>query len=602
MSMSLTGFACLVAVLLLVACGGDDQLRTAATTETGATPTRTPYLESPRIPTLVPAESPSKSPTLIHIAAPDPTPTATPEPTLSEANILTFTPTAPLEPTPTPTATLAPAPTTMPTATATPEPTPTPTATLAPAPTTMPTATATPEPAPTPTLTPTPTPRPKPSASPDLVRFLWEGAVIRGSWQAVEGAAYYKVYYDDSPGSICRLEQGGNPSSCELLADNVLGTSYTHSGPDRKDNYYWVVACNSSGCSDSDSDSPAHAPNAKAAYGWAADFVGRVFVVDGNVNWKMRVDPNCTADCERSYFPGTGQGDFGTLKATTGLDMGLISVGSGLAAMTRLRDRVDDGRYANGKVIRSYADMETAEQGGDYAVMFYVQSRVDPHWQLNGDITRLREWYSQGLRVLQLAYGTKEAHGPDERLGYGHSEGEDRGLTDLGRAVITEMNSLGMVVDLSHCSRRTTLDAAALSTKPVLATHANAEALTAHSRNKDDEELLAIAGTGGVIGVTTIRRLLDTDRDGAAGMDEMIAHIEYIVELVGINHVGLATDAYMDGWEKSSGHYADADLAALDRWVLLASHLYARGWSEEDLAKLLGGNFLRVFSEVLVAQ
>ena len=82
----------------------------------------------------------------------------------------------------------------------------------------------------------------------------------------------------------------------------------------------------------------------------------------------------------------------------------------------------------------------------------------------------------------------------------------------------------------------------------------------------------------------------------------MVAHIEYIAGLVGIDHVGVSSDARMDGWERSSGHYADANLAAIDRWVRLASRLYARGWTENDLEKLLGGNFLRVFSEVLVAQ
>ena len=79
----------------------------------------------------------------------------------------------------------------------------------------------------------------------------------------------------------------------------------------------------------------------------------------------------------------------------------------------------------------------------------------------------------------------------------------------------------------------------------------------------------------------------------------MIAHIEYLVELVGVDHVGVATDAYMDGWPPDSGHYADADLAALDRWVRLAARLHAKGWTDGDLKKLLGGNFRRLFAEVL---
>ena len=102
-----------------------------------------------------------------------------------------------------------------------------------------------------------------------------------------------------------------------------------------------------------------------------------------------------------------------------------------------------------------------------------------------------------------------------------------------------------------------------------------------------------------MIGVTPIRGFLDRDGDGSAGMDDMIAHIEYMVELVGIDHVGVATDARMNGWEKTSVFYTDGDLAAMDRWARVASRLYARGWTEENLAKLLGDNFRRVFAEVL---
>ena len=89
------------------------------------------------------------------------------------------------------------------------------------------------------------------------------------------------------------------------------------------------------------------------------------------------------------------------------------------------------------------------------------------------------EWpYDEGLRVLQIAYRShrEDARGPDERLGYGAGEGDERGVTDLGRRAIAEMNQLGMVVDCSHCNRQPTLDAAAMSTKPILANHANAKA------------------------------------------------------------------------------------------------------------------------------
>ena len=333
---------------------------------------------------------------------------------------------------------------------------------------------------------------------------------------------------------------------------------------------------------------------------WARTFVARQYVVDGTASSLAKVDPNCTATCERRVYPGTGPGDFGTLKAVSGIDLGVFSMsGFGLEGMTRFRKQTTDGTIANARAVLAYEDIETARENGEYAYIFYVQSRVAPQWQLDGELANLGRWYAEGLRVLQLRYGDKEGHEPDERLAYGSYEGDDRGLTELGRRAVAEMNRLGMIVDVSHLSRQSTLEAAALSTKPVLATHANAEALTPQDRTKDDEELRAIAATGGVIGVTPIGWMLDRDGDGKAGMEDMVAHVEYIAGLVGIDHVGLSTDAALDGWDPDSRHYADAELAAFDRWVRVTAELHARGWSDEDLTKLLGGNFLRVFREVL---
>ncbi len=339
---------------------------------------------------------------------------------------------------------------------------------------------------------------------------------------------------------------------------------------------------------------------------WAAGFVARQHVVDAVKGLLVRVDPDCTAmDCERAWFPGEYVTDFGTFKAVTGTDLAVTNAGRDLLVMNQIRDAFDSGRFANGRVVRTYADIDGAQEDGDLAVMFYVQRRPESsEWKLGGNVANLRRWYDEGLRILQISHGHNpplrhDAHTPGERLGYGGREGDEKGLTKLGRAAIAEMNNLGMMVDCSHCTKQTTLEAARLSTKPVLLTHANAETLTPHRRNKDDEELLAIARTRGVIGVTTIRWMLDTDGDGEAGMDDMIAHIDYIAGLVGIDHVGVSSDSDVNGWPQESGHYADADLSAADSWVRLTARLRARGWSEEDLAKLLGGNFRRVFAEVL---
>ena len=94
-------------------------------------------------------------------------------------------------------------------------------------------------------------------ASPANARYRWEGSTIIVSWDAVAGADYYKIYYDDFFDSSCRLSSSGNPSFCEELATNVTGTSYTHTDPDPSRNYYWITACNSAGCSEIDGDNPA---------------------------------------------------------------------------------------------------------------------------------------------------------------------------------------------------------------------------------------------------------------------------------------------------------------------------------------------------------
>jgi microsomal dipeptidase-like Zn-dependent dipeptidase len=291
-------------------------------------------------------------------------------------------------------------------------------------------------------------------------------------------------------------------------------------------------------------------------------------------------------------FPGDGSNDFSDVKRRTGVDIGIMSISSGLDTLLSLKNKITNDIYTGGHVILTRNHLKKQNK---YGVLFAVQSRVAPNWQLHGDARTIEEWFDAGLRVLQLQYGTKEKHDSSERLGYGTSEGDDKGLTDLGKKVVKKMNSLGMIIDVAHSNRQTTLDAAALSTFPIIATHANAESLTPINRNKSDEELVAIADTGGVICVTTIRWMLDTNKDNKAGLEDFILHIEYMVDLVGLDHVGVATDADMSGWEKSSTHYASKELASFNRWKLLAQKLHEKGWSDEQLEKLLGGNLRRVF-------
>ena len=201
-------------------------------------------------------------------ASSEPTPLTVPTAVPTTVPVATRPPVPTAIPTTVPTATLPPVPTTIPI------PTSVPAATSPPLPTAIPTTVpaATPPPVPTamPTSVPVPTPPPDPTAVPATrtnqpnvpanVRYMYEGATIRLSWDPVSGADYYKVYYDDFHKSGCRLGRNGQPSFCEELAAQVTATAYVHASPDPQSNYYWVTACNSEGCSVIDSANPATAP------------------------------------------------------------------------------------------------------------------------------------------------------------------------------------------------------------------------------------------------------------------------------------------------------------------------------------------------------
>ena len=167
--------------------------------------------------------------------------------------------------TPTPRATSAPTQTPAPSDTPTPVPTPTQARTPSDTPTPEPTPTQTPEPSTAPTPGPTPTHTPTPStppagtipSAPANVRFAHEDSTIHITWDPVAGADHYNIYHDDSFDSRCRLNRDGSAGFCEELARNIVGTSFVHTAPDSGDNYYWVVACNSGGCSEIDSKNPA---------------------------------------------------------------------------------------------------------------------------------------------------------------------------------------------------------------------------------------------------------------------------------------------------------------------------------------------------------
>ena len=196
-------------------------------------------------------------------------------------------------------------------------------------------------------------------------------------------------------------------------------------------------------------------------------------------------------------------------------------------------------------------------------------------------------FYRMGQRLTQLTYNSAND------LGDGCKVSQDRGLTAFGLAVVERMNSIGMAIDVSHCGQRTSLDAIAASKKPVLITHSNCRALAPGvARCKPDEVIRAAARSGGVLGITAVRHFVRTKNP--VTIEDVLDHFDHAVKLVGVEHVGLGSDFDLDAHPS----YDIPGLNNLNRVYELTEGLLRRGYTEADLALMLGGNFERALRQI----
>jgi membrane dipeptidase len=259
--------------------------------------------------------------------------------------------------------------------------------------------------------------------------------------------------------------------------------------------------------------------------------------------------------------------------------------------------------------VRRTDDILQAKREGKFAVMLGFQNGT----HLNRDLRNVDFFYHLGIRQIQLTYNELNA------LGAGSTERVDTGLSDFGVEVVHRMNDLGMLVDLSHCGIKTTLDAIELSKKPVIFSHTNCRALNDNMRCKNDEQIRKLAAKGGVMGITTVNFFVSNKPRST--LDDYIAHIEHVVKLVGVDHVGIGTDSSIPGWrsnfptEKAFWDFhsqfkfkpgADVrwppfieELDVPEKFHVIRKRLIQKGFSTTDVAKILGGNFLRIYREIL---
>lgn len=202
---------------------------------------------------------------------------------------------------------------------------------------------------------------------------------------------------------------------------------------------------------------------------------------------------------------------------------------------------------------------------------------------LGGDLEILRVLQRSGLRSMGLTWNDRNL------LADGGGEGARAGgLSRKGRQTIQEMDRLGILLDLAHISTASYYQALELYPKPVLVTHANARALCPHWRNLDDEQLKALAQKGGVVGITQVNDFIK--EGGFATIEDMLDHIVYISDLVGVEHVGLGSD--FDGAD-------DMVLEEVSQYARMPDLLARRGFALREIEMILGGNAVRVITAVL---
>lgn len=313
--------------------------------------------------------------------------------------------------------------------------------------------------------------------------------------------------------------------------------------------------------------------------------------------------------------PGSLSADEARVYLTSGIDVFALGHGAGdyaqavryfadwngfLAAYSDWFTRIDDA-----------TDFERARTAKKVGVMLTFQDAT--HFRTPDDV---EVFFGLGQRLSQLTYNFAT------RIGSGFLEQRDGGLTVFGASILARMQKVGMAVDVSHCGDRTTLDALDAATRPVIFTHANCRALVpGHLRCKTDEAIQKMAKTGGVMGITFLRFLNRAEEP--VEIDHVLDHVDHVRKLVGVPHVAVGSDMDIVGNPNPIGgggdprqqanferyqYHGDAEgritIRRLDhprRMFDLTEGLIRRGYSDADIAMILGGNAVRVLGRIWTA-
>lgn len=246
-------------------------------------------------------------------------------------------------------------------------------------------------------------------------------------------------------------------------------------------------------------------------------------------------------------------------------------------------DKIEEIVNANNRylsIARTPSDLYEDKRKGRRSIMLGIENGL----ALNHDISNVRYFARRGVVYITLCH-----NGDNDICDSARGCNTHGGVSRFGEQVIKEMNRCGIMVDLSHAGEKSFYDALSISSKPIVCSHSNCKALCDVPRNLTDDQLRALAKHGGVAHITLYHGFLRNDSQEATVMDA-IAHLEHAISVMGIEHVGLGTDFDGDG-----GVRGLADSSELINFTL---HLLRRRYSERDIARIWGGNWLRVMAQV----
>ena len=288
----------------------------------------------------------------------------------------------------------------------------------------------------------------------------------------------------------------------------------------------------------------------------------------GKVNLPFMEEGLIDATIMVAYIPQGPRDDASLLKATD-------------FAMNRLQEIHRQMELNRTRMCIAYTPQEVhvLKAAGKKAIMLGVENG----YAIGKDIENITRFRKMGVSYITLCH-----NGSNDICDSARGDAEWNGLSPFGKEVVRKMNETGVLVDISHAAESTFYDALETSTYPIIASHSSARALCNHPRNLTDEQLKALAEQGGVAQICLYKEFINEDAEKAS-LSDAIRHIDHIVDLIGINHVGIGSD--FDGDGELIGCRASNEL------INITMRLLKEGYTENDIAKIWGGNLLRVMNK-----